>query len=280
MADPTLGDRLYRLIETLFRELDQESIHREVEALRVRHPGASRRELSAILTRKAALSAGSVGAGAGAAGGALGVLAMAPDIFNLVRVQSRLILSIAFLHDQRPHLRERFREVLATLAISTGASAGRQGARWLLRKGLEGEMARNLARKIGGRLVARKLPAALPLLGGVAGAGLNFLAVRATGHAAVTYYEQLRAREPKRITGPAIDLAPEPARASRPKGAPKKRAAAKRSAAKKGAKKKAPAKKAPVKKSATKKAPAKKASAKKSAKKAPAIVPPTHEPSS
>lgn len=233
-----LQDRLYALLERLFKELDQDAIQREVIALKVEHPGADRRELATVLVRKAAVAAGSVGAGAGAIGGALGVLAMAPDIFNLVRLQSRLILSIAFLYDQKPHLRERFKEVLATLAVSTGASAGRQGARYLLQRGLEGDLAKRLARKIAGRLVSRKLPSAVPFLGGVAGAGLNFLAVRATGHAAMAYYESVLERQQKSLIAPV----PPKQIASAPAKRPPARRKAPATAAKTGAKKKARAK--------------------------------------
>lgn len=187
---PNLSDSFYRLLELLFRELDQDSIKADVEALRKARPTASRPELARTMTKKAALSAAAVGAGAGAAGGPIGMLAMAPDIFNLVRLQSRLILSIAFLYGHRPHVQERFREVLATLAISTGASASRQGVRYLLQKGLQEKAAKKIVTKIAGRFLARKLPAVIPIFGGAAGATLNYAAVHATGKAAVEYYSK------------------------------------------------------------------------------------------
>ncbi|HUF17968.1 MAG TPA: EcsC family protein [Thermoanaerobaculia bacterium] len=188
MNVPKMGDSFYRLLETLFKELDQESIEKEVAQLRNDHPGASNTELARVLTKKSARAAAAVGAVAGSAGGPIGLLAMGPDIFNLVRLQSRLVLAIAFLHGRKPHIQERFREVLATLAISTGASASRQGARYLLRRGLEGKAAEKIVRQIAGRFVARRVPAAIPLIGGAAGAGLNYLAVNATAKAAMAYY--------------------------------------------------------------------------------------------
>lgn len=180
----------YRLLETLFKELDQDSIEREVAELRLQRPMTPPEELARFLTKRAARSAAAVGAAAGAAGGPIGMLAMAPDIFNLVRLQSRLVLSIAFLYGRKPHLSERFREVLATLAISTGASASRQGARYLLRRGLEGKAAEKIVRQIAGRFLARRVPAVVPLIGGAAGAGLNYLAVQATGKAAIAFYSK------------------------------------------------------------------------------------------
>jgi hypothetical protein len=140
--------RFYALLERLFKEIDQDSIQSEVGALRAAKPELSSEQLADHLTKRAAVRVASVGAAAGIPGGALGVLAMAPDIFNLVLQQSRLVLSIAFLYDRKPHLKRRFKEVLATLAVGTGASAGRVGVRVLVAKGLEHAVAAKLARKI------------------------------------------------------------------------------------------------------------------------------------
>lgn len=180
--------RFYALLERLFKEIDQESIQAEVEALRKAKPEMSREKLADHLTKKAAVRVASVGAAAGIPGGPLAVLAMAPDIFNLVMQQSRLILSIAFLYDRKANLKQRFNEVLATLAVATGASAGRLGVRVLLAKGLEQTVAKKLARKIFGRFLARKVPMIAPILGTVAGASINYLSMRAVGKAAVAFY--------------------------------------------------------------------------------------------
>ena len=187
MAPPDEG-RFYDLLEKLFKEIDQAQVHAEVVALREAKPDATREQLAEELTRKAALRVASVGAAAGVAGGPLAVLAMAPDIFNLVVQQSRLVLSIAFVYDRKPDLKQRFREVLATLAVSTGASAGGLAARVLAAKGLERAAAAKLARKILGRFLARRIPNLAPLIGSVAGGSLNYLAMRAVGKAAVKFY--------------------------------------------------------------------------------------------
>jgi hypothetical protein len=185
---PEEDGRFYNLLEKLFKEIDQDSIKAEVEALRKAKPEMSREQLAQHLTKKAAVRVASVGAAAGVPGGALAVLAMAPDIFNLVLQQSRLILSIAFLYDEQPHLRQRFKEVLATLAVAMGVSAGRAGARALLASGLEKAVAKKIARKIFGRFLARRLPTIAPIVGTVAGASINYLAMRAVGKAAVAFY--------------------------------------------------------------------------------------------
>lgn len=188
MAEQLQDSRFYRLLERLFKEIDQESIQAEVDALRTAKPNLSREQLAEHLTKKAAVRVASVGAAAGIPGGPLAVLAMAPDIFNLVLQQSRLVLSIAFLYDRKPNLRRRFKEVLATLAVGTGASAGRVGVRALVVKGLEQAVAAKLARKIFGRALVRRLPKIAPIVGTVAGASINYFSMRAVGKAAVAYY--------------------------------------------------------------------------------------------
>lgn len=183
-------DRFYELLERLFKEIDQDSIQAEVAALRKAKPNLTREELADHLTKKAAVRVASVGAAAGIPGGPLAVLAMAPDIFNLVLQQSRLVLSIAFLYDRKPHLRQRFKEVLATLAVGTGASAARLGVRVALAKALDRSVARKLARKIFGWYLVRRLPAVAPLVGTIAGGTINYVSMRAVGKAAVAYYSK------------------------------------------------------------------------------------------
>jgi hypothetical protein len=182
--------QFYDLLQKLFKEIDQESIQAEVAALKKAKPDKSREELAELLTKKAAVRVATVGAAAGIPGGPLGVLAMAPDIFNLVLQQSRLVLSIAFLYDRQPNLQERFREVLATLAVATGASASTHGARALIAKGLQRAAAGKLARRIFGRALARKLPSFAPILGTVAGGTINYVSMRAVGKSAVALYSE------------------------------------------------------------------------------------------
>jgi uncharacterized membrane protein YcjF (UPF0283 family) len=198
MTEKTAEDhgRFYDLLQRLFKEIDQDSIQAEVAALRKAKPQKSRAELAEELTKRASVRVASVGAAAGVAGGPLAVLAMAPDIFNLVLQQSRLVLSIAFLYDQKPGLQQRFKEVLATLAVATGASAGRQGVRVLVTKGLERAAAGKIARRIFGRFLARRIPAVAPLIGSVAGGSINYFSMRAVGKAAVTYYSSLDRETP------------------------------------------------------------------------------------
>lgn len=238
-------DRFYDLIEKLFKEIDQKAIRAEVAALRKAKPDLAREQIAEQMTKKAAVRVASVGAAAGVAGGSLGVLAMAPDIFNLVLQQSRLVLSIAFLYDQQPDLKDRFREVLATLAVATGASASRQGIRLLLTKGLERAAAGQLAKKIFGRFLVRRIPAIAPVLGTVAGGTINYLSMRAVGRAAVSFYAAKALEAASRSSKPIMKATARKART--------RKSVARKSAAKKGAAKESAAKKSAAKKSASRK---------------------------
>lgn len=243
-----IEERFDQLLKKLLTEIDLEAIERDVRNLRRKKPKASREELARHLTHRAAMTTAAVGAGAGAPGGAIGILAMAPDIFNLVMQQSRLILSIALLYDQKPDRETRFREVLATLAISTGASATRRGVRYLIARGVEGGSAKALAKKIGGRFIARKLPAIAPIVGSVAGAGLNYLAVHATGKVATDYYRGLYQEQKK--SRKAATAAPAAAGGAAAASTSKKKTSSKKPSAKPSSKKRAASAKSSRKSSA------------------------------
>lgn len=185
-----LSDRFYDLMERLFKEIDQEQITRDVNALRAKHRGASNRELAKILTKRAALKTAGVGAAVAIPTGPFALLAMAPDIFNLVRAQSRLVLSIAFVYGMKPNLKERFREVLATLAVATGASAARRGVAWYVVHRYERQAANYFVRKIAAKFSARAVPRMVPLVSSVVGGAINYGSVAAVGKAATEYYEK------------------------------------------------------------------------------------------
>lgn len=184
----SVTEAFYGLLQRLVSEIDRDDVAREVAQVREGHPGATREKLGAILTRRAALKASTTGAAAGAAGGLFALAAMAPDVLNLVRQQSRLVLAIAILYDKEPTPSERAREVLATLALSTGTFAARRGLREVIRRGLEAEIAEKVARRLLGRFVAKRLPSLAPIAGTVLGGGINYLSVRAVGRAAMAQY--------------------------------------------------------------------------------------------
>lgn len=259
-----LNDKFYFLLENLFRELDQNALKLEVEALKKRKPQATKSELVSLLTRRAALKAGFTGMGAGAPGGFLGLLAIGPDIYNLVRQQSRLILSIAFVYEQEPHLEERIREVLATLAIATGATASQRGVRYLISKGMTTSSFKALLRKVAGKYAARKLPAAIgPIVGGAAGAAINYAAVKSISSLAEDYYRELN-QAALTATPPALEGSAElpDSRIVETTGSSKKSRA---TSGKTAAKKSSPSSKKKKSSSSSRKTTTKKSSSKKSA---------------
>ncbi len=191
------------IFETLMKEIDQDEIRRQVESLRSAHPAETREEIAARLARAAAMKTATVGATAGALGGPIALLAMAPDIFTLVREQSRLTLSIAFLWGQKPDIDERAREVLAVLAVATGTTVARSGARTIITKGLESKVAERIFRKIAGDFVIKRLPRIIPVIGGIVGGAVNVLAIAAVERAAIDYYSGL---EEELAKGDYIDV--------------------------------------------------------------------------
>ncbi|HXI14708.1 MAG TPA: EcsC family protein [Thermoanaerobaculia bacterium] len=189
MMKRTRSEHVYDILQRLFQELDQDAIRRDVDQLRESRPLDTPAELVRIITKKTALKTAAVGAASSAATGPLAFLTMAPDIFNLVRQQSRLILSIAFIYGQKPNLPQRFKEVLAVLALSTGASFARRGVTVLLERGFEEKIARKLAVKIAGSLIGKRLPKVIPVVGGLVGGTLNYMAVRAVSKVAEEFYQ-------------------------------------------------------------------------------------------
>ncbi|MGA7616448.1 MAG: EcsC family protein, partial [Thermoanaerobaculia bacterium] len=143
------------------------------------------------------------GAAAGAAGGAWALLAMAPDIFNLVREQSRLVLSIAAIYGQSPRVEERLQEIAAVFAIASGATAaGRLGSA-VVRRSAEHEAVKAIASKLGSRMFAERLGTLVPVAGGALGASINYFAVRSIGRAAVRYYAAIREQHvPEKLPAP------------------------------------------------------------------------------
>jgi len=188
MTRRTTSEHVYDILQRLFEELDQDAIRRDIDQLRETRPHHSPAELVRIVTKKTAMKTAAVGAATSAATGPLALLTMAPDIFNLVRQQSRLILSIAFIYGQKPNLPQRFKEVLGVLAVTTGASFARRGVTRLLERGFEEKIARKLAVKIAGNLIGKRLPKVIPIVGGLVGGTLNYMAVLGVSKIAEEFY--------------------------------------------------------------------------------------------
>ncbi|MBI2214554.1 MAG: EcsC family protein [Acidobacteria bacterium] len=197
---------LHAGLERLLREIDQDEIVNAVEQLKEKYPGETREELARRLLIKGAVKTATVGTAAGAIGGPMALLAMGPDIFTLVREQSRLVLSIAVLYGQRPKVDERLREVLAVLAVATGTTLARAGMRELVIRGLETELVETVVKKIAGRAIARRLPRIIPVVGGIVGGVVNIGAMVGVERAAIEYYREV---EQDLRSGELIDVTPE-----------------------------------------------------------------------
>lgn len=197
---------LHTGLDRLLREIDQDEIVATVSALQEKHPGETREEIARRLLIKGAMKTATVGTAAGAVGGPMALLAMGPDIFTLVREQSRLVLSIAVLYGQKPKVEERLREVLAVLAVATGTTLARAGVRKLVTRGLEAEIVETLVKKIAGRAVARRLPRIIPVIGGIVGGAVNVGAMVAVERAAIEYYREI---EQDLKSGEFIEVTPE-----------------------------------------------------------------------
>lgn len=173
---------LVRLVE----DVDLSSVQAEVAELRQKHPDATNEELVDRLTSSAARNAATTGAIAGAAGGVLALAALAPDVWNLVRQQSRLVLAISVVWGHPPDPAERAKEVLATMAAATGTAVARRGARHLAEKAV----AEAATRAVFGRLLARRAAALAPIAGAAVAGGANWMAVRAVGRAANAHFRR------------------------------------------------------------------------------------------
>ena len=92
---------------------------------------------------------------------------------------------------------ERAIEVLAGLAAGAGMNVGRR---------LTTRAAEEIAERLVVRLAGREIAHVVPLLGAVAGAGLNYAAVRAVGRAALRRIERLYGPPEVPGRGPVLDV--------------------------------------------------------------------------
>lgn len=170
----------WHLLVRLVEDVDIETVRDEVAALRQKHPASSNDELVEMLTESAARKAAASGAVAGAAGGLIALAALAPDVWNLVRQQSRLVLAISMVWGHPPDPAERAKEVLATMAAATGTAVARRGVRKLAEKAVAEAATRAVFR----RLLTRRAASLAPVAGAAVAGAANWMAVRAVGRAA------------------------------------------------------------------------------------------------
>lgn len=182
MIAAMLAETFLRLVEKAATDLDVEKVRAEVLAFSAKHPDLTTREKAERLVAATARRAAALGAAASLPPGWLSLATVAPELSAVLVLQSRLIVSLHVLYGGPMTPEERALEVLAGLAAGAGMNVGRR---------LTTRAAEEIAERLVVRLAGREIAHVVPLLGAVAGAGLNYAAVRAVGRAALRRIERL-----------------------------------------------------------------------------------------
>jgi hypothetical protein len=179
---------LEEVFRSLFEEIDTEKLRSDIAALKENAPeGFELVHLARMLSRRTALRCAAAGAVTGLPSGLLALGTLGADLGYLIYQQFRLILGIATIYGHEPTHRERFNEALQCLAYASGVGLGKSGVGALMESAtIEGGA---VAEKIGSRIIKERLAKIIPVVGALSGGALNYVAVRAVGHAAVKYYE-------------------------------------------------------------------------------------------
>jgi uncharacterized protein (DUF697 family) len=182
MIAAMLAETFLHLVEKAVKDLDVERLRAEVNAFSLGHPDLSTRQKAEGLVATAARRAAVLGAAASLPPGWLSLATVAPEFSALLLLQSRLIVSLHVLYGGPTSAEERALEVLAGLAAGAGINVGRR---------LTTRAAEEIAARLVVRVAGREIAHIVPVLGAIAGAALNYGAVRAVGRAALTRIERL-----------------------------------------------------------------------------------------
>jgi hypothetical protein len=191
-----LAQTFLHLVERATKDLDLEAIQAEVHAFSRKFADLSTRKTAERMIDRTARRAAALGALASLPPGWAALAATAPELTALIVMQSRLIVGLHVLYGGTPEPEERALEVLAGLAAGAGINVGRR----LTTRAVE-EIAARLAVRIAGREATH----VVPVLGAVAGAALNYAAVRAVGRAALARVERLYGPPEIPGTGPVLE---------------------------------------------------------------------------
>lgn len=185
---------LEEVFRSLFEEIDTEKLRADIDTLKENAPeDFEPHELARMLSRRTAIRCAAAGAVTGLPSGLLAIGTLGADLGYLVFQQFRLILGVATIYGHEPTHRERFNEALQCLAYASGVGLGKSGVGMLMESAtIEGGV---VAEKIGSRILKERLAKVIPVIGAVSGGALNYVAVRAVGHAAIKYYETRIATE-------------------------------------------------------------------------------------
>ena len=196
MIAAMLAETFLRLVEKAATDLDVEKLRADVHAFSARHPDLTTREKAERLVATTARRAAAIGAAASLPPGWLALVTVAPELSAVLVLQSRLIVSLHVLYGGPMTPEERALEVLAGLAAGAGMNVGRR---------LTTRAAEEVAERLVVRLAGREISHVVPVLGAIAGAGLNYAAVRAVGRAALRRIERLYGPPEIPGRGPVLD---------------------------------------------------------------------------
>ena len=177
-----LARTFLRVVEKTTSDLDVEKVRADVRAFSAKHADLPTREKAERLVAITARRAAALGAAASLPPGWLAFATVGPELSAVLILQSRLIVSLHLLYGAPMTPEERALEVLAGLAAGAGMNVGRR---------LTTRAAEEIAARLVARLAGREIAHVVPILGAVAGAGLNYAAVRAVGRAALKRIERL-----------------------------------------------------------------------------------------
>ena len=197
MIAAMLAETFLKVVERTAKDLDLEALRADVYVFSAKHPDLTTREKADRLIGAAARRAAALGAAASLPPGWLSVATVAPELSAVLILQSRLIVSLHLLYGAPMTAEERALEVLAGLAAGAGMNVGRR---------LTTRAAEEIAARLVARLVGREIAHVGPLLGAMAGAGLNYAAVRAVGRAALRRIERQYGPPEFPGRGPVVDV--------------------------------------------------------------------------
>jgi uncharacterized protein (DUF697 family) len=192
-----LARTFLRVVEKTTSDLDVEKLRADVRAFSAKHADLPTREKAERLVAVAARRAAALGAAASLPPGWLALATVGPELSAVLILQSRLIVSLHLLYGAPMTPEERALEVLAGLAAGAGMNVGRR---------LTTRAAEEIAARLVARLAGREIAHVVPVLGAIAGAGLNYAAVRAVGRAALKRIERLYGPPEIPGRGPVLDV--------------------------------------------------------------------------
>jgi len=195
-----LAQTFLNLVQRVAKDLDLAAIQSEVHAFSQKHADLPTRGKAERMVERTARRAAALGAVASLPPGWAALATAAPEITALIVLQSRLIVGLHILYGGTPEPDERALEVLGGLAAGAGINVGRR---------LTSRAVEDVAGRLVVRIAGREASHVVPLLGAVAGAALNYAAVKAVGRAALRRVERLYGPPEMAGSGPVVDVAGE-----------------------------------------------------------------------